>query len=236
MKVEEYLQKINLAYSEPSHYESGGWGKWNGTSWGWDCVCLIKGILWGWNNNKNIPRGGGANYGSNGVPDYGENKIITLCNNVSTDFSKIEAGEVVWMDGHIGTYIGNGEVIEATAGWNTWKVIKTQLGKDGSRTYNGQGGSVKWQKHGFLPYVDYTRPIPQPEPEKPAEPPKNEFKVGDKVVPIELVNWQGIALTRYDDVYTIMGIDDRGAILGAERNGELQVWAVLKLDNIKKVE
>ena len=65
--------------------------------------------------------------------------------------------------------------------------------------------------------------------------PTEDFKVGDKVVPIKLVDWRGTHLKQYDKEYTIMQIDKRGAVLGAPRNGKLQVWAVLKLDNIKKV-
>ena len=65
--------------------------------------------------------------------------------------------------------------------------------------------------------------------------PTKDFKVGDKVVPIKLVDYKGTHLTQYDKEYTIMQIDKRGAVLGAQRKGKLQVWAVLKLDNIKKV-
>ena len=70
---------------------------------------------------------------------------------------------------------------------------------------------------------------------EPTPTPTEDFKVGDKVVPIKLVDWRGTNLTQYDKEYTIMQIDKRGAVLGAPRNGKLQVWAVLKLDNIKKV-
>ena len=67
----------------------------------------------------------------------------------------------------------------------------------------------------------------EPEPEK--------LKVGDKVVPLSLVDYKGTSLVQFDKEYTIMQIDSRGAVLGAPRGGELQVWAVLALDNIKKV-
>ena len=233
MRVKEFIDKLELALREPSKYQSGGWGKYDGTYWNWDCICLIKGILWGWTADKTKPRGGGAVYASNGVPDIGENTMINQCKNVSTDFTNIKKGEMVWLDGHAGVYVGDGNVIEATAGWNTFKVIKSQIGKNGERTYNGKGGSANWQKHGFLPYVDYTEDkIVEPVEPKEEEP---KFKVGDKVVPIKLVNWRGVALVQYDKEYTIMQIDKRGAVLGAPRNGKLQVWAVLKLDNIKKV-
>ena len=156
MKLNEFIEKLELAYNLPSRYESGGWGKWNGATWGWDCVCLIKGILWGWSADTSKPRGGGAVYCSNGVPDIGTEQMINVCNNVSTDFSNIQIGEILWLQGHVGVYIGDGNVIEATAGWNTYKVIKSQIDSSGNRTYNGQGGSARWQKHGFLPYVDYS--------------------------------------------------------------------------------
>lgn len=44
-------------------------------TFGFDCVCLIKGILWGWYGDKNKVYGG-ANYTSNGVPDIGADSII----------------------------------------------------------------------------------------------------------------------------------------------------------------
>lgn len=155
IKLNDFINRLELALKEPSKYQSGGWGKWDGKYWNWDCICLIKGILWGWKNDKTKPRGGGAVYGSNGVPDIGENSMIKQCKNVSSDFTKIQKGEMVWMDGHAGVYVGDGNVIEATAGWNTWKVVKSQIGKNGERTYNGKGGSRSWEKHGFLPYVNY---------------------------------------------------------------------------------
>ena len=154
MKLTEFINKLELAYKEPNYYLKGGWGKWNGSKWGWDCVCLIKGILWGWDDNKNKPRGGGAVYGSNGVPDIGTEQIIKVCNNVSTDFSNIKIGELVWMKGHVGIYVGEGHVIEATCGWNKDKVVKSDIAKDGTSSLNGVK-RLKWQKHGFLPYVDY---------------------------------------------------------------------------------
>lgn len=155
MKLNDFINKLELALKESSKYQSGGWGKWDGKYWNWDCICLIKGILWGWKNDKTKPRGGGAIYASNGVPDIGENTMINQCKNVSTDFTNIKKGEMVWLDGHAGVYVGDGNVIEATAGWNTLKVIKSQIGPNGERTYNGKGGSRSWEKHGFLPYVDY---------------------------------------------------------------------------------
>lgn len=44
--------------------------------------------------------------------------MITVCKNVSTDFSRIEVGEAVWMEGHIGVYIGDGLAVECTPCWD----------------------------------------------------------------------------------------------------------------------
>lgn len=65
---------------------------------GFDCVCLIKAILWGWNGDKSKTYGG-ASYASNGVPDIGADAMIGKCYGVSTDFSKLVPGEAVWMEG-----------------------------------------------------------------------------------------------------------------------------------------
>src|SRR5574344_1009919 len=61
-------------------------------TFGFDCVCLIKGVLWGWTGDK-AKVYGGAKYATNGVSDVDANTMINLCSEVSADFSKIEIGE-----------------------------------------------------------------------------------------------------------------------------------------------
>lgn len=122
-------------------------------TFGFDCVCLIKGILWGWKGELNSYYGG-AKYASNGVPDYSANGMISICKNVSTDFSKIEIGEAVWLDGHIGIYVGDGLAVECTPKWQN-KVQITAVGNIGSKSgYNTR----TWTKHGKMPWVDYSYP------------------------------------------------------------------------------
>ena len=117
-------------------------------TFGFDCVCLIKSVLWGWSGDKSKIYGG-AKYATNGVPDVDANTMINLCSEVSTDFSKIEIGEAVWTNGHIGVYIGNGLAIECTPAWkNRVQITACNCSKQG---YNTR----KWKKHGKLPYIDY---------------------------------------------------------------------------------
>ena len=143
-------------------------------TFGFDCVCLIKGVLWGWNGNKNAVYGG-ASYASNGVPDIGADTMITVCKNVSTDFSKIEIGEAVWMEGHIGVYIGDGLAVECTPRWDN-KVQITACNRSVSG-YNRRN----WTKHGKLPYISYVQQTDPAEPAEPETPSASSFKKGDLV-------------------------------------------------------
>lgn len=119
-------------------------------TFGFDCVCLIKALLWGWCGDKNKTYGG-ATYCSNGVPDIGADTMIKVCSDVSSNFNDIVAGEVVWLQGHIGIYIGDGLAVECTPAWQN-RVQITAVSNIGKKVgYNHR----KWTKHGKLPYIDY---------------------------------------------------------------------------------
>lgn len=118
-----------------------------------DCVGLLKGILWGWDGDLSRTYGG-AGYACNGVPDYDAKKMIDCCREVSTDFSTIVPAEAVWMDGHIGIYVGEGLVVEATPKWKGGVQWST-LANVSAKLIPGAAGSRRWTKHGKLPWVDY---------------------------------------------------------------------------------
>jgi hypothetical protein len=86
-------------------------------TFGFDCICFVKGLLWGWNGNLNHVYGG-ATYQSNGVSDITESSMLNKCSDISTDFSSIEVGEYLWMQGHAGIYVGNGLSVECTPKWS----------------------------------------------------------------------------------------------------------------------
>ena len=101
-----------------------------------DCVGLIKG--YGWLNSETME----IEYGSNGMPDIGANQMYYSARHSGTiDAIPDTPGLAVWKPGHIGVYIGNGEVIEAMG--TKYGVVKTQL--------QGRG----WTHWLEIPYISY---------------------------------------------------------------------------------
>jgi len=130
-----------------------------------DCCGIIKGCLWGFSADVN-KRYGGAEYKANGVPDVGADEMIKACKDATKDFSRIEPGCLVWMSGHVGIYVGNGEVVESTPSFKDGCQI-THLGNLGYKTGNWRN----WTKWGHLPWVEY---ISAPVEEKPVNEPNTQ--------------------------------------------------------------
>ena len=101
-----------------------------------DCVGLIKG--YGWYDSAS----GEIRVGSNGMMDVGANGMFANATVKGTiDTIPEVPGLAVWVDGHIGIYIGNGEVIEAM---NTLRgVTRTQL------------AGREWTHWLQIPYISY---------------------------------------------------------------------------------
>lgn len=101
-----------------------------------DCVGLIKG--YGWLDSGTME----IRYGSNGMPDVGANEMYYNAARKGTiDTIPETPGLAVWKPGHIGVYIGSGEVIEAMG--TKYGVVKTQLA--------GRG----WTHWLEIPYIKY---------------------------------------------------------------------------------
>ena len=101
-----------------------------------DCVGLIKG--YGWLSPETMA----IDYGTHGMPDIGANQMYYN----ATESGPIDTmpdilGLAVWHEGHIGVYIGGGEVIEAMG--TKYGVVKTKLA-DRNWTH--------WLK---IPYINY---------------------------------------------------------------------------------
>ncbi len=125
-------------------------------TFGFDCVCFVKGLLWGWEADAGSIYGG-ADYAVNGVPDITEDALINQCTDVSGDFSNLSVGEYLWSKGHCGIYIGDGLAVEATPEWNDGVQI-TAVGNMGAKANHP---ARTWEKHGKLPYVTYSAPEAQ---------------------------------------------------------------------------
>lgn len=127
-------------------------------TFGFDCVNLIKGILWGWCGDAS-KRYGGATYptaamfAAGACPDVGADGMIAKCTGVSTTgWASMVPGEAVWLSGHIGIYIGDGLAVESSPAFAN-KVQITAVANIGKKA----GYSARtWTKHGKIPWVDYT--------------------------------------------------------------------------------
>lgn len=119
-------------------------------TFGFDCICFIKALLWGWEGDAGKEYGG-AVYQSNGVPDIDEKAMLDLCIDVSEDFSNIMVGEYLWTDGHCGIYVGGGKAVECTYRWSDG----VQLTDVYNLTTNSYNAGRYWKKHGKLPYITY---------------------------------------------------------------------------------
>lgn len=141
-------------------------------TFGFDCVNLIKAVLWGWTGDKTKSYGG-AKYATNGVPDEGADTMIKRCKDAtSSGWDKVDPGEVVWTTGHIGVYIGNGLAVECSPRWAN-NVQITAVGNIGKK--NGYNTRM-WKKHGHLPYVTYDKTVTPAQPETVKPVPTTEVK------------------------------------------------------------
>ena len=114
----------------------------NPPAWGFDCIGLIKGVLWGWNGDESKVYGG-AVYASNGVSDLSADAMIGKCSDVSSNMNSISIGEFLWMKGHCGIYIGNGQVVESSPKWANGVQVTALTARN-------------WLKHGKLPWIEYS--------------------------------------------------------------------------------
>ena len=108
-----------------------------------DCVGFIKG--YGWLNAETQE----IEYGTNGMPDIGADAMYANATGRGTiDTIPEIPGLAVWHEGHIGIYVGNGEVIEAMG--TRYGVVRTQL---------SERHWTHWLK---IPYINYIEETEEP--------------------------------------------------------------------------
>ncbi len=186
---------------------------------GFDCVCLIKAILWGFTADETLPWGG-AVYRANGVGDFSVSGMQKHLTEKSSDFSHLAVGEVVTMPDHCGIYIGDGLCVEATTAFGGGVVLSAcNTEKEGYPTRY-------WTVHGKLDYVEY----PETEFELPTLRP---WDVGEAVRALQaLINLRTNARLDTDASFgpmtkeAVLRLQDR---LGLERDGVVDgaLWMAL---------
>lgn len=143
-----YGQLCTVAYLDqqaaawPGANEAGGPMRTVGEKWlgkrVTDCIGLIKSYAW-YN-----PSNGSIKPGANGFSDCSASSIwgsVTESGEISS-IPEVE-GLGVWMPGHIGVYVGKGEVIEAMG--TAYGVVKTKVA--------GRG----WHKWLRIPHIQYVK-------------------------------------------------------------------------------
>ena len=159
MTAAELVSKcLDIAANYPTVYGNGGGrscGEWydDVQAFSFDCSGLIKTILWGWNGNK-YAAFGGATYLANGVADLDDSGIWNHCYDKAeinfSDLSAILPGEVLWMSGHVGVYVGNGYVVEASP------IVNGGVQKLLLSNANKETTSNLFTHHGKLDYISYS--------------------------------------------------------------------------------
>ena len=122
-------------------------------TFGFDCVCLIKAILWGWCADT-FSAYGGAVYASNGVPDVDADTMFKQYTAHLGPWDTMIPGEMLWSPGHAGVYVGDGLAIECTPIWDDGVQV-TNVGNLHMATRPDRPTRT-WQGHGRLEWVDYS--------------------------------------------------------------------------------
>ena len=181
MTNNEFVAKLKKTLTIPTYYVMGGFGarlgldyinynyqynkdhradiekhyNTNPLTFGFDCVCLVKSVMF-WNfRGDPAAEYGGAKYDKSN--DITVSAFKKSCKTISTDFNNIEIGELLFIgSSHVGVYIGNGEVIESTPAWKSG-VQRTLLPWRNSTNYEKLPVRA-WDTHGKTSYLEYTSP------------------------------------------------------------------------------
>ena len=166
-----------------------------------------------WGTNSNYPLRGFIEN-----PNYPHDKPVPP---TPTPTLKYKEGDKV---------IINGQLYGDSYGGKPGKVVKN---KHTTITRTNQGAPYPYNTTGDLGWMSEDSiklDTPSPEPPKP-----ETFKVGDKVVPLTLVDYNGTHLIQYDPYYYITELKGNRAVLSALRGSKYYIWAAMNTNNIKKI-
>ncbi len=147
------------------------------------------------------------------------------------------AGIMVWEG--LGSLAGHVAIVEYINENGT--IFTSESAYNGSAFYNAtrSNSNGRWgmnSNYKFLgciknpAYNPQPEPTPTPQPEPTPEPVEPTFAVGDIVVPINLVDYNGTKLVQWDENYKIIELVGDRAVLQARG----AVWAAMNTKDIKK--
>lgn len=131
---------------KPNKYRLGGIGRYEYSVRIFDCIGMIKCFLW-----HDYSQYNSKSYGLT-APDWNADtyfKNAEIKGEIST-IPEIQ-GLMVWQQGHIGVYIGNGEVIESTISFGG-KIVRTHF--KGNHDTPSRKTWTHWFKNPYLTYND----------------------------------------------------------------------------------
>lgn len=169
-----------------------------------DCVNLVKAILNGYDVNNTTPGYYQRNLSNTG--DCTEIGLLNQCTGISKDFKAIKAPAILYMKGHIGSYIGitpdnRFNVIECTTSFGGG-IIYSWVDQDGTRRSENGGKPIilsngtyqRWEQYGYpTKWVSFGNEAPkteQPKTETPAvtnKPILKKGSKGDSVIELKLL-------------------------------------------------
>lgn len=172
-KASDLVKWAEVQLNSPNYYQNGGIGRYDGKSRIFDCCGLFKCFMW-----HDYPNNDGKSCYNVTQKDYNcEQLIAEATEKGSIDTIPEVPGVLVYQHGHMGIYIGNGEVIESTAAKFDGvhgKIYKTYF----KGAHNGYKRAT-WTHWFKSPNLNYDAPVTPVQPSTNFLGPKGYFSFGD---------------------------------------------------------
>lgn len=150
-------------------------GLWTGDCWSFDCLGFVHCMVNGFCGNR-AELGGGAVMDQFVTSTTEIKTLLDYCHDISNNFNNIKPGELLYMNGHVGLYVGTVQPFNDGRVFNVAECCYSSFGGGGMLTYvdetgrrfNHKGGTQAgtWERHGQFYRVDYTSdPVPDPVPD-----------------------------------------------------------------------
>lgn len=212
-----------------------------------DCLNLIKALLNGYNIYNNTIGYYQKDLSITG--DINEPTLLSKCSDISSDFDKITNGELLYMKGHVGTFVDNTvrngkeyNVIECTKSFGGG-IVYSWVDPDGTRR-SCKGGlkNGKWASHGkmtkFLVYEVINAPKSNDNSTDDKKPEQKVYyvKSGDTMTSIAKANGMSLAkLVSYNPQIKNINSIKVGQVIYLSSGTNEQYYSVQKGDTLSTI-